>query len=65
MFIPGLVGPAISACVLRNAEEITNSDGTVSFLPNAGIFLAALIVILFLGLILFSNRNPRDSVQCF
>ena len=65
VFIPGLVGPAIGAFVLRNAEEITNSDGTVSFLPNAGIFLAALIVILFLGLILFSNRKPRDSVQCF
>ena len=65
VFIPGLIGPAIGAFVLRNSEEITNSDGTVSFLPNAGIFLAALIVILFLGLILFSNRKPRDSVQCF
>lgn len=65
VFIPGLVGPAIGAFVLRNAEEITNSDGTVSFLPNAGIFLAALIVILFLGLILFSNRKSRDSVQYF
>ena len=65
VFIPGLIGPAIGAFVLRNAEEITNSDGTVSFLPNAGIFLAALIVILFLGLILFSNRKSRDSVQYF
>ena len=57
VFIPGLIGPAIGSFVLRNAEEIINSDGTASFLPNAGIFLAALIVILVLGLILFSSRD--------
>ena len=44
VFIPGLIGPAISARVLRNAQQILNSDGTYSFLPHAGIFLAALIV---------------------
>ena len=65
VFIPGLIGPAIGAFVLRNAEEITNSDGTISFLPNAGIFLAALIVILLLGMILFCKRKPKDSVQSF
>ena len=44
VLIPGLVGPAISAFVLRNAETVTNSDGTVSFIPNTSIFVAALIV---------------------
>ncbi len=49
VFVPGIIGPAVGAYVLRNAEEIVNSDGTVSFLPNASIFLAALIVLLVLG----------------
>ena len=44
VFIPGLIGPAIGAAVLKNAETIVNSDGTESFLPNANIFLAALII---------------------
>lgn len=43
VLIPGVIGPAIGAWVLRNAEMITNSDGTQSFLPNANIFLAALV----------------------
>lgn len=63
VFIPGLIGPAIGSFVLRNAEEIINSDGTASFLPNAGIFLAALIVILVLGLILFSSRKMSVSLR--
>ena len=46
VLIPGVVGPAIGAWVLRNADTITNSDGTVSFIPNENIFLAALIAIL-------------------
>ncbi|MBO5797728.1 MAG: hypothetical protein J6R77_05215, partial [Clostridia bacterium] len=40
--IPGIVGPAIGAAVLRNAATILNDDGTTSFVPNANIFLAAL-----------------------
>ena len=43
VLIPGIIGPAIGAAVLANAETIVNSDGTTSFLPNANIFLAALI----------------------
>lgn len=42
VFVPGLIGPAIGAWVLRNAEQILNSDGTYSFLPNENIFLAAI-----------------------
>lgn len=43
VLIPGIVGPAIGAFVLRNAQKIVNDDGTESFLPNERIFLAALI----------------------
>lgn len=45
VFIPGLIGPAIGAWVLRNAERIPGSDGTYSFLPNEKIFLAAVVPI--------------------
>ena len=43
VLIPGIVGPAIGAAVLKNAEQILNSDGTYSFVPNENIFLAAFI----------------------
>jgi hypothetical protein len=42
VLIPGVIGPAIGAAVLANADTIVNSDGTTSFLPNENIFLAAL-----------------------
>ena len=42
VFVPGLIGPAIGAAVLKNAERIVNGDGTESFLPNVSIFIAAL-----------------------
>lgn len=44
VLIPGIVGPAIGAWVLRDAEMILNNDGTYSFLPNENIFLAAFLV---------------------
>ena len=47
VLIPGIIGPWIGAWVLRNAETVVGSDGTVSFIPHAGIFLAALVVALF------------------
>ncbi|MBP3436049.1 MAG: MFS transporter [Clostridia bacterium] len=43
VLIPGVIGPAVGAWVLRNAETIVNDDGTRSFVPNADIFLAALV----------------------
>ena len=43
VLIPGIIGPAIGAAVLKNAETILNNDGSTSFIPNANIFLAALI----------------------
>ena len=44
VLIPGIIGPAIGAWVLRDAEMILNNDGTYSFLPNENIFLAAFLV---------------------
>ena len=52
VFVPGLIGPAIGAYVLRNAEVITNSDGTTSFLPDRSIWLSALLVIILLCILL-------------
>ena len=44
VLIPGVVGPAIGAAILKNADTILNDDGTTSFIPNEKIFLAALVV---------------------
>ena len=44
VLIPGIIGPAIGAWVLRDADMILNNDGTYSFLPNENIFLAAFLV---------------------
>lgn len=44
VFVPGIVGPAIGAFVLRNADKIKNQDGTFSFIPNQRIYLAAFIM---------------------
>ncbi len=41
VLIPGIIGPAIGAAVLKNAQTIVNDDGTTSFIPNRNIFLAA------------------------
>ena len=56
VLIPGVIGPAIGAAVLANAETVLNNDGTTSFLPNENIFLAALaaeIVLVPLLLVVF------------
>ena len=60
VFIPGLIGPYIGAAVLRNAETIINSDGTESFLPNANIWLASMIVAVVLCAVLaVINREKK------
>ena len=49
VLLPGVIGPAISVFVLRDAEQVLNDDGTTSFIPNEKIFIAALIAILALA----------------
>lgn len=52
VLVPGVIGPAIGATVLRHAEQIQNDDGTLSFVPNANIFLAALMATALLWFVL-------------
>ena len=52
VLIPGVIGPAIGAWVLRGADTIVNGDGTTSFVPNADIFLAAFVAILSVWIVL-------------
>ena len=52
VLIPGVIGPAIGAAVLKNAETILNDDGTTSFIPNRNIFLAAFIAAIFIWVVL-------------
>jgi MFS family permease len=52
VLLPGIIGPAIGAKILENAEKIIGDDGTESFVPNANIFLAAFAVALLLCVLL-------------
>jgi len=66
VLIPGVIGPAIGAAVLKNAETIVNSDGTTSFIPNANIFLvagiAAVLVWLWLPVVLRCKKG-EESIE--
>ncbi len=61
VLIPGIIGPAIGAAVLQNAETIVNSDGTTSFLPNANIFLAAFIAAIAIWLMLIPLMRSKKN----
>ena len=61
VFIPGLIGPFIGAAVLKNAETIVNSDGTTSFLPNANIFLAALVAAAVLAVLTVIVNRRKET----
>ena len=60
VFIPGLIGPAIGAAVLKDAEVIINDDGTTSFLPNENIWIAALFVVILLGVFIWLRDKKID-----
>ncbi len=66
VLIPGILGPAVGAFVLRDAEKIVNSDGTASFLPNRNIFaaafLAAVATLMALGLIFRMMRRGHHRL---
>ena len=62
VLIPGVIGPAIGAAVLANADTVVNNDGTTSFLPNENIFLAALAAeIVLVPLLLVVYRRLKKS----
>ncbi len=62
VLIPGIIGPAIGAAVLQNAETIVNDDGTTSFIPNENIFLAAFVAacVIFLALWPLFRKMKED-----
>lgn len=62
VFVPGLIGPALGAWILRDADVIVNGDGTTSFLPDRGIWsaAAAVIVILF-AVLMMTMRNKNNG----
>ena len=55
VLVPGVVGPAIGAAVLKDADVIVNGDGTTSFLPDNRVFIAAFAVeaVLAAGLLVY------------
>ena len=60
VFVPGLIGPALGAWILRDAEMITNSDGTTSFLPDRIIWAAAAAVLaLLLAVLAFTFGRAK------
>jgi len=66
VLIPGVIGPAIGAAVLKNAETILNDDGTTSFIPNRNIFLAAFIAAIFIWVVLlplFKRLNAATKAS--
>ena len=63
MLIPGVIGPAIGAAVLSGAEQIVNSDGTTSFVPNSGIFAAALAVGIAVTLCVIAVTKKRTAAK--
>ena len=68
VLIPGIIGPFIGAQVLKNAETMVGNDGTVSFVPNENIFLAALLAAVVIWAALFvvfrlSKKEVSDSEE--
>lgn len=64
VLIPGIIGPSVGSAVLKNAETIVNNDGTTSFLPNANIFLAALVaavLLLPLLVVIFKKQKGENN----
>ena len=66
VLIPGVIGPAIGSFVLKDADVIIGNDGTESFLPNANIFLAALIVLvvlcIFISVLNFIKKQNKSKL---
>ena len=61
VLIPGVIGPAIGAAVLRNAETVVNNDGTTSFIPNENIFLWAFIAGLLVWPVLVALFRKKEG----
>ena len=60
VLLPGIIGPWIGKTVLQNAEQILNNDGTLSFVPNKNIFLAALAAAAVTAIIMALIREKKQ-----
>jgi hypothetical protein len=62
VLVPGVVGPAIGAFVLRDAETVVGDDGMTVFVPDESIFFAALlaaaVLLAYLGMV---NRRLHSE----
>lgn len=65
VLVPGIIGPAIGAAVLKNADTVLNDDGTYSFIPNQNIFLAAFVaacvIWLILAVVFKLTKNTKEN----
>ena len=61
VLIPGIVGPAIGAWILRDAQVIVNNDGTTSFLPDRGIWVGALVVAVVLCGVIWGIGKVKEN----
>ncbi len=52
VLIPGVIGPAVGAWVLQNADTVVGDDGTTSFVPNQNIFAFALLAAVLMAVFL-------------
>ncbi|MBR6518205.1 MAG: MFS transporter [Oscillospiraceae bacterium] len=59
VLVPGVIGPFIGKTILANAQLITNNDGTTSFVPNANIFLGALIALVPVIIVVLAGRKKK------
>ena len=59
VLVPGVIGPFIGKTILANADVIVNSDGTTSFVPNANIFLGALIALIPVIIIVLGSKKKK------
>ena len=60
VLVPGIIGPAIGAWLLRDAEQ-KEINGVMTFIPNQSIFVGALVVALvlcvYVGIIIFIQKK--------
>jgi len=63
VLIPGVIGPAIGAAVLKNAATVVNDDGTTSFIPNEKIFLWAFVAAIFVWFVLIPLFKRKETIH--
>ncbi|MBR5251314.1 MAG: MFS transporter [Oscillospiraceae bacterium] len=63
VLVPGVVGPYIGKTILSNAQMITNNDGTQSFVPNANIFLGALVAIVPVIVVVYVMKRAQKTAK--